>query len=57
MLSHFCILENGSLCGNGVQKKHSKDRGKKEPLIAWVQITGELAIMSSLWLSPTTLVT
>ena len=45
---------NGFHCGNSGQNMHSKDRvGGKEPLIAQVQLTGQMAVMSSQWPPPT----
>ena len=46
LLSQGYIPENGSHCGKGGQKLHSKERGE-EPRIVWVQLTSELAVISS----------
>ena len=54
-LSQGCVLEASSYCGNGGKKIHSKDRGGSEkPPVAWVQLVGQLALMSS-QLSPPTI--
>ena len=48
LLSQAYVLVNGSHYGNGGQNIHFKDRGgSKQPLIAWVQLIGQLTVTSS----------
>lgn len=42
------VLENCSHCGNSGESAHAEHRGGGgEPLIAWVQRTGQLVVTSS----------
>lgn len=53
LLSQGCVL-GAALTMGMVQNVHSKDRGgNEEPLVARVQLTGQPAVVSSLWPLPT----
>lgn len=51
LFSLGCVLADGSHCGSGGQRGHSKDGGGggggEEPLSAQVQLLGHLVVMSS----------
>lgn len=42
-----CVIENSSHCENSGWNIYSKDKkGDEEPPIAWVQLAGQLVVMS-----------